>query len=111
VVAAAVPAPAPAPAPSTIDLPLESEPPGATVTVDGVVVGTTPSIYRARRSAEPTEFAFALDGYRRESVQAIAAPGLVLRVKLRKAPRAPAARPVRSSPPKLPSPNDIKSER
>jgi serine/threonine-protein kinase len=105
-----VPAPAPpppAPAPARISLQLESEPPGATVIVGDQVVGRTPTAWVTSPGTDPVELVFALDGYRREAIQAIPADGLKVRARLeplrhRAGKKAPAPQPPA---------DDIKSER
>ncbi len=101
----------------TVEMQLDSEPPGATVTVSGALAGTTPMVLRAKASDEPMELVFALDGHRREIVKVIPAPGLKVRAKLRKlSPRRTSAETAGPEPdlaPQLPAPvvDDIKSER
>jgi len=44
----------------TVDLRIDSEPPGATVTARGVLVGTTPLVWQTHRDADPMMLQFAL---------------------------------------------------
>ncbi len=128
--ALAVPAPA-APAPmaepvapvaaraadvAPIEIGLDSEPAGATVTMGGVVVATTPALFKlpgVTATDEPATFEFALDGYRRETIRAQPSPGLKLKAKLRKlSPGKPAsARPAGSAGKPKPAFDDIKDQR
>jgi serine/threonine protein kinase len=106
-VAPAPVAPAPAPA-APVEARLESTPPGALVSVDGVAIGTTPMTWRTAPTARPTQLTFSLDGYRSETIAALPSAGLRLAPTLKRvavhharAKRAGAAAPV----------DDIKSER
>jgi hypothetical protein len=99
-----------------IEIGLLSEPPGATVTMGGVVVGTTPALFKLQRvdvTDEPATFEFALDGYRRETIRAQPSPGLKLKAKLRKLPpgKSAAARPAGSPGKPKPAFDDIKDQR
>ncbi len=101
---AVVPAPALAPAP--IEARLETTPPGAIVSIDGVAIGTTPMTWRAEPFSRPAQLTFSLDGYRLETLRARPTPGLRLAVTLsRVAP--PRARAPRATAPA----DDIKSDR
>jgi hypothetical protein len=106
---AAVPAPPPvAVVAAKVSLLLESEPPGALVTVGGQVVGRTPIAWLTDPAGEPVELVFALDGYQREAIRALPAQGLKVRAQLEPLRRHGGKRP---PPPQPPPPDDIKSER
>ena len=106
----------PAPSPFT-RVHLDSEPPGATVRAGTQVLGVTPLVWETKSGGDVVELSFARDGYRRELIYTVPAPGLRLRPKLRKSVARRSARPepavVRSSAPDAapPVPDDIKSER
>jgi hypothetical protein len=78
--AATVPPPREAkPAPEAlVEATLESTPPGALVTVDGVAIGTTPMKWRTRPADKPTALTFTREGYRPETITALPADGLRL---------------------------------
>jgi serine/threonine-protein kinase len=109
--AAASPPPAASPPePATVDVVLDSDPAGALVTADGAVVGTTPTVWKAPDSGRAATLSFALDGYKRASIQAVPARGLRLAPALKRASahhQHPATNHAAATPP----PNDIKSER
>jgi serine/threonine-protein kinase len=100
------------PAADALEIALDSDPPGALVTADGEMIGTTPMRWRTLAGHRPVTLAFALDGYRREVIQAVPSAGLRLAPALKRSaahhPRAP--RPAAAAPP-APSIDDIKSER
>jgi hypothetical protein len=111
-VAAPPPAAAAAPpAPATIEASLDSTPQGALVSVDGVVIGTTPMTWRTAPSQHPTTLTFALDGYKPEVIPALPSPSLRLAPTLRRLEgRHAHAHPARSKRTAAPA-DDIKSER
>jgi serine/threonine-protein kinase len=106
-------------APAPIEIALGSEPEGATVTLDGVVVGTTPATFSLRGRETPIELVFTRDGHEPQTVKALVSPGLRLKprlIKLQKAERSGARSATRrASPTPAPAPSprfdDIKSER
>jgi serine/threonine-protein kinase len=102
-------APTPPPAPATIEAQLDSTPRGALVSIDGVVIGTTPMTWRTPPSQHPTTLTFALDGYKPEVIAALPSPSLRLAPTLRRLEERHAhkARPHRPAAPA----DDIKSER
>jgi hypothetical protein len=104
---AAPPAPAAAP---TIEATLDSSPPGALVTIDGVAIGTTPMTWRSTPSEKPAALTFSLDGYRPEVIQARPTAGLRLAPTLKRLPAHHHARPNRPSGGGGTA-DDIKSER
>ena len=53
--------PKPPPVREWIEITLRSTPPGATVSVDGALVGTTPTFWRGRKVPAAREFRFRLD--------------------------------------------------
>jgi serine/threonine-protein kinase len=99
----------PPPAPAMIEAQLDSTPRGALVSVDGVVIGTTPMTWRTPPSQRPTTLTFALDGYKPEVIPALPSPSLRLAPTLRRLEERHAhkARPHRPAAPA----DDIKSER
>lgn len=113
----------PAPVITSVEIWLESTPPGAQVSVGDVVVGTTPVMYKAALRDEPLEFVFQADGYEPERIKALPSAGLKLRARLETTPvasepaaeatpkSAPARRPKLGKPGKHVLPDDIKSER
>ncbi len=106
----------PAPVVTSVEISLESTPPGAQVSVGDVVVGTTPVMYRAALRDEPLEFVFQSDGYEAERIKALPSAGLKLRARLEPTvaaePPAKSRHPRRSKPGKRAAlPDDIKSER
>jgi serine/threonine-protein kinase len=102
-------APTPPPAPALIEAQLDSSPRGALVSIDGVVIGTTPMTWRTPPSQRPTTLTFALDGYKPEVIPALPSPSLRLAPTLRRLEERHAhkARPHRPAAPA----DDIKSER
>ena len=46
-----------------VELVLRSSPPGANAAVDGVIIGRTPTLWRARRDGKVHEFTFVLTGH------------------------------------------------
>jgi hypothetical protein len=94
-----------------IDAELDSTPRGALVSIDGVVIGTTPMRWRTPPSQHPTTLTFALDGYKPEVIPALPSPALRLAPTLRRLEERHAhphkARPNRPAAPA----DDIKSER
>jgi len=100
-------------APAYIEVALDSTPSGATVLVDGVVVGTTPATYRAKPNGETVEFSFERDGFASEKIRALPSAGLRLQAKLEtqtalKAPVKPKKRPAAT---RTATEADIKFER
>ncbi|MCA2977771.1 MAG: serine/threonine protein kinase [Myxococcaceae bacterium] len=82
------------PASPEVTFAVDSEPPGATVTRDGQVLGTTPLSFTVERSGDApatVELAFALEGYRSTTVVAEGLGGTVpLRPVLVRHPAPPA---------------------
>jgi serine/threonine-protein kinase len=116
---AAPPAAAPAPPPSAppapampamIEASLDSTPQGALVSVDGVVIGTTPMTWRTPPSQHPTTLTFALDGFKPEVIPALPSPSLRLAPTLRRLEGRHAHKTTRPHRPSAPA-DDIKSER
>jgi serine/threonine protein kinase len=95
--AVVAPPPPPAPAvPATIAIGLHSVPTGASVYVGDVLVGTTPTTYRASAGSQPLDLTFHLAGHAPEHIRALPAPGLTVTAKLTLlAPARPAATPKR----------------
>jgi serine/threonine-protein kinase len=115
--AAAVMAPAPAPAaPLPIEIGLDSVPTGASVFVDDVLVGTTPTTFKAAKSGEPVDFTFRTQGFEAEKIRAMPAQGLRISAKFSTPVAAKPAAPARrkrnstSTTPGGPS-TDIQTER
>jgi serine/threonine-protein kinase len=103
--------PAPPAAPAMIEAALDSTPPGALVSVDGVVIGTTPMTWRTPPSGRPTTLTFSLDGYKPEVIPALPSPSLRLAPTLRRLDeRHVHAHNPRPKRPHAPA-DDIKSER
>ena len=69
------PSPPPS-APEPIELGLDSAPAGATVFVDDVLVGTTPTTYKVAPTDTPVEFVFRMPGFEPEKIRALPARGL-----------------------------------
>ncbi len=63
-------------APEPIELGLDSVPAGATVFVDDVLVGTTPTTYKVAPTDAPIEFVFRMPGFEPEKIRALPARGL-----------------------------------
>jgi hypothetical protein len=106
--------PAPSPAPATVEILLQSTPPGASVFVGDVLVGITPTAYRTAGGSEPVEFVFRLPDLPPERVRALPAPGLVVSATLAApAPGKPAmpARRKRAATTEAAPPTDIQTER
>ena len=101
------PAPEP-PRPAKVTVDLTSDPPGATVTVGGQVVGHTPGRFVTPAVKDPIELVFSLDGYRSEAIRALPAEGLEVRARLDPLKRKSGKKPPAGHP--VP-PDDIKSER
>jgi serine/threonine-protein kinase len=103
---------APPAAPATVEVVIDSTPPGALVGADGVAIGTTPMKWQVVATGKPRTLTFTLAGHRREELETIPAPGLRLaptleRLHERRARGVSSARPK----PHLAPPDDIKSER
>jgi serine/threonine-protein kinase len=64
------------PVPEPIELGLDSAPAGATVFVGDVLVGTTPTTYKAAPTDTPIEFVFRVPGFEPEKIRALPAKGL-----------------------------------
>jgi serine/threonine-protein kinase len=111
-IAVLAPAPKPPPAPPTsparVALQLDSDPPGATVTVGDHVIGRTPTAWLTSPGREPVELVFSLDGYRREAIQTLPAEGLKVRARLEPLKRRAGKK---AAPLPHPPADDIKSER
>ena len=98
---------------------LDSDPTGATVSAGGQVLGVTPLVWETKSGGEVVELTFARDGYRREVILTVPAPGLALRPRLRRAGfggrPSPAPRPIAAAgdaaAPAPAVPDDIKTER
>jgi hypothetical protein len=102
------------PSPATVEVRLESTPPGARVFVGDLLVGITPTSYRASDGGEPVEFIFRLPGLPPERVRALPAPGLVVAATLAtQEPAKPATRARRKRAPTTQTapPVDIQTER
>jgi eukaryotic-like serine/threonine-protein kinase len=107
-IAAPLPVSAPTPVPpDTMAIELDSDPPGATVTLDGQVVGKTPASFTSGPRAEPMQLVFSLDGYRTQSIHALPAAGLKVRARLQRIERHRGRKPRVVAPPA----DDIKQER
>jgi hypothetical protein len=65
---------------------LESIPPGANITADGVHIGSTPLKHSISPSAKPVEFVFSNKGFVTERLWAVPTPGLRLRAELERIP-------------------------
>jgi serine/threonine-protein kinase len=78
-------APAPAPKPATIDVSIDSSPAGATVALDGAVVGKTP--YRGKRAREHRELKLELKlaGHRTETLTVRASSSIAKSITLTRA--------------------------
>jgi hypothetical protein len=96
------------PAETQLAIQLESEPSGAAVSVDGKRLGVTPMVWNTRPAADTVELLFVREGYRPETIHAVAAPGL-RRVRARLEPRPAGKKPATRRAP-VPA-DDIKSER
>jgi len=103
-------APSPPAGPATVEVVLESDPPGALVTADGVAIGTTPTAWRAPEGSAPVTLSFALDGYKREVIKAVPSHGLRLAPTLKKASTHRSSTTAKRAAVVQP-PDDIKSER
>jgi serine/threonine-protein kinase len=108
-------APAPAPAvPLPIEIGLDSVPTGASVLVDDVLVGTTPTTFKTAKTGEPVEFTFRTPGFEAEKIRALPSQGLGIRAKfstpVTAKPPSPAKRKRAAPSPGGPS-NDIQTER
>lgn len=68
---------------------LNSEPPGATVQLDGVVIATTPATVRLPATKTPVDLVFALHGFVSTSIKALPSDGLRLNAQLSAVPHAP----------------------
>jgi serine/threonine protein kinase len=83
-VAPAATAPAPPQtlaAPPSIEIGLDSEPTGASVFVGDVLVGTTPTKFKAEKTGEPVDFTFRAQGFEAEKIRALPAQGLTISAK------------------------------
>jgi hypothetical protein len=75
-------APAPTPAvPLPIEIGLDSVPTGASVFVDDVLVGTTPTTFKTAKTGDPVEFTFRTPGFEAEKIRALPAQGLAISAK------------------------------
>jgi serine/threonine protein kinase len=87
------PTPPAAPArPSTVEIGLDSDPAGAAVFLGDVLVGITPTHFKATAGTESIEFEFRKQGFAPERVRALPADGLTVRARF-SAPQ-PASHPV-----------------
>jgi hypothetical protein len=99
-------------APTLIEIGLDSIPSGASVFVDDILVGTTPTIYKTVLKGEPVEFTFHVQGFEPEKIRAMAAPGLTVTAKFATATKHPAsARRKRAAASRDESSTDIQTER
>ena len=73
--AAMTPPPPPA-APMPVEIQLDSVPTGASVFVDDVLVGTTPTRFKTADTSKPVEFTFRVQGFEAEKIRALPAHGL-----------------------------------
>lgn len=73
-------------APSSVELGLESQPAGAQIFIGDVLIGKTPTKYKATAGGEPLEFTFKLDGFEAEKIRALPAQGLTVTAKLNTIP-------------------------
>ena len=71
---------------------MQSVPSGATLVLDGAIVGTTPAMFPQPKSGSRT-LELRLDGYQRESLLINADTQSVLEIPLRKRDGAPRSRP------------------
>ncbi|HEX7597225.1 MAG TPA: serine/threonine-protein kinase [Polyangia bacterium] len=67
--------------PASFEIGLDSVPTGASVFLGEILIGNTPTTYRAEARGEPLEFTFRAQGFAPERIQAVPAPGLTLRAK------------------------------
>jgi serine/threonine protein kinase len=121
--AAAVPLPVPAPSPPVLPMPpsspspggaqaeqgavtVQSVPSGATLVIDGAIVGTTPAMFPKPKAGSRT-LELRLDGYQRETLLINADTQSVLKVPLHK--REVARRPARKA--EEPKPQEPKPQR
>jgi serine/threonine protein kinase len=68
-------------APRPIEIGLESDPTGASVFVGDVLVGTTPTKFKAEAPSEPVDFTFRAQGFEAEKIRALPAQGLTISAK------------------------------
>jgi len=110
--AAAVVAPAPAEKPQAEQqvVLLESEPTGATVVMDGAIVGTTPARF-PRPESGARELELRLDGYTKELVRVTSLSPASLSVRLRKRVATAPPRPTPAPTPVAPKPAPNKKPR
>ena len=90
---------APASLPAEVLVRVETTPPGALLTVDGVARGRSPTEVRLPRSSRPTTFELAREGHVTVRESVIPDVDHRLRVSLLKAPKAAKRRGPRPSPP------------
>ncbi len=77
----ATPFPPPPAAPAPVEIRLDSVPTGASVFVGDVLVGTTPTTFKAAKIGEPVEFTFRVQGFEAEKIHALPAPGLAINAR------------------------------
>jgi hypothetical protein len=100
--------------PLPIEIGLDSVPTGASVFVEDVLVGTTPTTFKTTKTGGPVEFTFRTPGFEAEKIRALPAQGLAISAKF-STPVAvktlsPAKRKRAATSPGGPS-NDIQTER
>jgi hypothetical protein len=96
--APSVPTPAPAPARATGTVRFASDPPGARVSLDGQILGTTPFEQAMALGPTARSFAFRLDGYAEAVVQAIVTGDVPVAARLEPLAVPAAAEPDRVAP-------------
>jgi eukaryotic-like serine/threonine-protein kinase len=72
----------PASPPAVVDIPIESEPPQATVIINGQVIGSTPTTWHVSPSEVPVSITFKLRGFRDKTVIEKPRAGLVVKASL-----------------------------
>src|SRR5207302_3206906 len=90
------PKPPPAPEPQMVNFEITSTPPGATVSMDGRTLGTTPFNYPLKASdgdAAHAQLTFALEGYQSVTVSAAGKGTVQVAQALKKKTAAPKKRP------------------
>ncbi len=106
--------PPPPAVPLPVDMRLESVPSGASVYVEGALVGTTPASYKAAGTSAPVEFTFRLQGFEAERIRALPSRGLTVSAKFATpvpAVRRTSAKRRRASKSAAEPPTDIQIER